>query len=276
MSRRIITIVPLLLVAFFLAGCRPEALATVTGLPSAPASAIPTVPFTPVSAPPTVTPVPPLLPTLTNVPELSQFSFPASIDPAKQYLFYLHGKIIEDQGLYAVSPDFGEYEYETILKKLSEYGFAVISEQRPKNADVVEYAQKLVGQIKALLEAGVPARNITLVGASKGSYIAIYASHILENKAINFVLLGSCAPDEVRGLEENQIFLYGNILSIYDSVDNLAGSCMDLFQFSEDRGISGYNEVVLNVGTGHGILYKPLDEWILPVVDWARKDHFGD
>ena len=38
---------------------------------------------------------------------LSQYFFPTSIDPAKRYLFYLHGKIIEDQGIPAVSPDYG-------------------------------------------------------------------------------------------------------------------------------------------------------------------------
>ena len=50
----------------------------------------------------------------TIAPELSAYAFPVSIDPAKQYLFYFHGKIIEDQGIHAVSPDYGEYEYEAI------------------------------------------------------------------------------------------------------------------------------------------------------------------
>ena len=31
------------------------------------------------------------------------YSFPANIDPDKQYLLYLHGKILEDQGIPAVS-----------------------------------------------------------------------------------------------------------------------------------------------------------------------------
>jgi len=71
-------------------------------------------------------------------------------------------------------------------------------------------------------------------------------------------------------LRQNQIFLYGNVLSIYDSTDNLAGSCQESFSFSEGKGISRYDELVLKVGTGHGILYKPLDEWILPAVKWAN------
>ena len=38
-------------------------------------------------------------------PSLSAYAFPDAIDPAKEYLFYLHGKIIEDQGIPAISPE---------------------------------------------------------------------------------------------------------------------------------------------------------------------------
>jgi hypothetical protein len=214
---------------------------------------------------PTLAP-PPGSPTLA----LSAYAFPDAIDPAKEYLFYLHGKIVEDQGIPAISPEFGAYEYEAILKKLGGYGFVVISEQRPKDADIVEYAKKTAGQVTALLKAGVPAKNITVVGASKGAGIVVQASHMLENKEVNFAILAICHPDNVAGFKQEQIFLYGNVLSIYDSTDELAGSCKDLFAFSEGKGIARYDEIVLNIGTGHGILYKPLDEWIIPVVQWAR------
>ena len=45
---------------------------------------------------------------------------------------------------------------------------------------------------------------------------------------------------------------------------------MELFALSEGNEISGYDEKVLSVGTGHGILYKPLDEWMVPVIEWAK------
>jgi hypothetical protein len=202
---------------------------------------------------------------------LSDYAFPSSIDPAKSYLFYLHGKIIEDQGLPAISPDFGEYEYADILAKLSRYGFVVISEVRPKNTDGLKYASKIAVQVKALLKLGVPAKNITVVGASQGAGVAISVSNLLENNNMNFVLLAICAPDTVQEFIQNQIFLYGNVLSIYDSSDKLAGSCQELFSASEGKGLSNHSEIILHVGTGHGILYKPLDEWIIPAVQWARK-----
>jgi hypothetical protein len=186
-------------------------------------------------------------------------------------MFYLHGIIIEDQGIPAISPDYGEYEYGAILERLRGYGIVIISEQRPKDTDGEAYARKVADQVMTLLSAGVPAKNITVVGASKGAGIAIYVSHFLENEEINFVIMAICHPDEVEYLKQNQIYLHGNVLSIYDSVDEFAGSCQELFSFSEGKGISRYDEVVLNLGTGHGILYKPLDEWIIPTVQWAKK-----
>ena len=217
---------------------------------------------------PTATPVP--LATPTVISELSAYAFPASIDPSKQYLFYLHGKIIEDQGLHAVSPDYGEMEYVPILEKFASYDFVVISEQRPKNADGMKYAERVMGQVTKLLNAGVPAKNITVIGASKGGGIALFISYLLENKEINFVVMGTCDPDTVESWKQNNTSLSGNVLAIYDSVDEFAGSCQEIFALSEGRGLARHDEIVLHVGTGHGILYKPLDEWMVPAVEWAR------
>jgi len=248
----------LFLIASFIAGCGSTQSAT-----STPES---------VAIPPTNSMVPTsTLEHSSPTPNISTYSFPELVDSTKQYLFYLHGKIIEDQGIPAVSPDYGEYEYQAILEKLSSYGFVVISEQRVKNTDDIEYAKRITDQVTTLLNAGVPATNITVVGASKGAGITVYVSYFLGNEAINYVIMAICHPENVEAFKRDQIFLYGNVLSIYDSTDEFAGSCQELFSFSEGKGISQYEEVVLNVGTGHGILYKPLDEWITPVIKWAGK-----
>jgi hypothetical protein len=200
---------------------------------------------------------------------MSDYTFTNSADPTKYYLFYLHGKIIEDQGIPAVDPVHGEYEYQAILEKLSSFGLVVISEQRAKDTDGIEYAKKITGQITTLLEAGIAAKNITVVGASKGAGITFFISNFLGNAEVNYVVMGICAPDEVDYLLQNQIILYGNFLSIYDSVDPYGGSCQELFSFSTGKGIGRYGEILLDVSTGHGILYQPLDEWIMQVVDWT-------
>ncbi len=205
----------------------------------------------------------------TQAKGLADYEFPDRPDPDQRYLFYLHGKIIEDQGLPAISPDFGEYEYEAILEALSSSGYFVISEQRLKDTNAVAYARKISEQISVLLEAGVPPENITVVGASKGAAIAIYVSHFQENEELNYAILAICHPDYIDILLRDKISLKGNVLSIFDSVDEFAGSCQELFSFSEGKGIERYEEIVLDIGTGHGILYQPMEEWILPVIQWV-------
>jgi hypothetical protein len=65
--------------------------------------------------------------------------------------------------------------------------------------------------------------------------------------------------------------LHGNILSIYDACDEFAGSCEEFLSLPENKGIARQEEIVLNVGLGHGILYKPMDEWITPVIQWISE-----
>lgn len=236
--------------------------------PTRPASSIPLT----ATAQPTPGSVQPSPVTSQSAPTnpFSKYAFPASIDPGSQYLFYIHGRIIEEQGIPAISPDFGEYEIGAILDELSQHEFVVISEQRPKNADSMVYARKIATQVRKLLNAGVPAKNITIVGASKGGYIAIMTSDILKNNELNFVIMAICNPETVKDLEFQQVFLYGNVLSIYDSVDEFGGSCEGLLPLPRGQGPGKYDEIVLEIGIGHEFLYKPLKEWIIPVVEWSR------
>lgn len=197
-------------------------------------------------------------------------TLPAKIDKDHRYLFYLHGRIVEDMGPdNAVSPEFGKYEYADIVNTLGDRGFVVISEARDKNTDIKKYAEKVAGQVDTLLKAGVPPAHITIVGASKGGAIAHLASSLIKNRDINLVLLAACGPGYHEGFN---IDLVGNVLSIFDNKDDKgAGTCTDFFVKS--KNINRYKEIDLNNGLGHGILYKPLDEWVEPVIKWASGDH---
>jgi hypothetical protein len=177
-----IKILLMVLLAIVLASCVTLATATSTEtpMPSATFASIP--PTNSVVHSPTSEQPSPVL-------DLSKFAFPKTVDTTKHYLFYIHGRIIEEQGIPAVDPVFGEYEYQSILERLSSYGFVVISEQRVKNTDASEYAKRIQEQVTTLLNAGVPATNVTVVGASKGAYITIYVSHFLENQEIKFVII---------------------------------------------------------------------------------------
>jgi hypothetical protein len=189
---------------------------------------------------------------------------PDKIDTQARYLFYLHGAIVENKGLRPVSERYGVYEYEKILATFKARGFMVISEARPRNTNTGQYVQKVVSQVKDLLQAGVPPGNITVVGASKGGFITLLISTALQNKEVNFVILAGCNNAVLRF----DIDLYGNILSIYDEKDEIAGSCEKIFEKS--TGLNAHKELKLKVGTGHGIVYKPLAEWIEPAVRWAK------
>ena len=85
---------------------------------------------------------------------------------------------------------------------------------------------------------------------------------------MNFILLAACSAEDDAILIQNGISLFGNVLSILDSADQVADSCQDLFTYSSTRGLERYEEIVLEVGTGHGIVYQPLDEWVIPAVEW--------
>ena len=101
---------------------------------------------------------------------------PLKIDRNARYLFYLSGYIVEAGNIRPTSPKFGVYEYEKILETFKQSGFVVISEARKKDPEIEAYALKVTEQVRRLLKAGVPPKQITIVGASQGSWIAMLAS----------------------------------------------------------------------------------------------------
>lgn len=191
---------------------------------------------------------------------------PEKIDAAARYLFCLHGRIVEDKGVRPMSAQHGVYEYEKIVEAFSGAGFVVISEARAKDTDVKQYAEKVVAQVNALLKAGVPPRQVTVVGASKGSMIAMHASTLLGRGDVNFVLIAGCGAQTLKNPELN---LRGRVLSIYDASDEGAGTCEKLL--ARSAGLSKRDEVKLNLKLGHGFIYRPLKEWIEPIVAWAKQ-----
>lgn len=201
-----------------------------------------------------------------NLPALRQTAKISAQNIAgnRKYLFYLHGKIVEDQGAKAVSERYGAYEYDKIIEGLQAEGFNVVSEARPKDTDVEKYAEKVAGQIRQLLAGGVAPENITVVGASKGAFITMLTSTYLKNKNVNFVIIAGCGAD--RGFLK-LVNLHGNILSIYEKSDG-PGNCQAFFD--DATGLNKHKEVMLETGLAHGFIYKPMREWLIPMLDWAH------
>ncbi|MBI2841670.1 MAG: hypothetical protein HYX75_25425 [Acidobacteria bacterium] len=201
---------------------------------------------------------------LANAPGAAQIytDVPSSPDRAARYIFYLHGAIVERMGRQAVHPEYGAYEYDAIVKALAEAGFVVISEIRTGNpVRPADYAAKVAGQVTKLLAAGLPPEHVAVIGHSKGGVIALLAAAI-NNPRINYAVMAGCLRSGPQPGAELLSKVRGRILSIYDESDREAGSCKAIF--------TPAREVVLKVGLGHGVFFKPRKEWLDPVLDWAR------
>lgn len=195
----------------------------------------------------------------------------ASEFAAADTIFYLHGRIVEDEGPRPVHEYFGLYDYPAIVEALGSDGAKVISEVRATDTNAYEYSKLVADQIEALIESGDSPESITVVGFSKGGSIAIFTSHRLDHPGINFVILAACA-DWVRGTPE--LALNGNVLSIYESSDELAGSCKELAARSADLG--SFTERMIETGKEHGAFYLPRAIWVEPLLAWIRRNHAGN
>jgi hypothetical protein len=198
-----------------------------------------------------------------------QTDVPATPDPAKIYLIYLHGRIIEEAGPRPTDARFGQYDYPAVLEALASRGGVVISAQRPAKTDMNRYAGVVVSQIEDLIERGVPAKNIVVVGFSKGGGIAQRVSSFLRRPQVRYVLLATCSGGPIAP----NVRLTGRVLSLYEASDTLAGSCKTLAEQADSP--QSFQEIEISTGKLHGAFYLPLPIWVEPVLDWVHGDGGG-
>jgi len=190
------------------------------------------------------------LPTALSAP-------PENPDPNRRYLFYLHGRIIEDKGRRPTHPRWGVYEYDQVLEALAATGAVVISEQRPPKTRPAAYARRVSAQVRRLLAAGVAPQRVGVVGFSKGGWIAHLISARLK-APIRYVMLAMCP-----GPRQPTRPLHGHVLSIRERSDGLSRSCDAIFSASP-RAIEK-RELLIDIGGGHGAFYRPHDAWLAPL-----------
>ncbi|MEL7120340.1 MAG: hypothetical protein AAFO07_12890 [Bacteroidota bacterium] len=184
-------------------------------------------------------------------------------DLDQNHIFYLHGRIVEEQGKNAVHEEYGAYQYDQIIDSLKQLG-KVHNEVRTTDTDFYEFAEKISGEINELIAAGVPELKITVVGASKGAVMAMYISHINESN-IKYVLLGA----NNDALEQQYDWrLHGYVLGIYDITDEVAGKPYRYWK-SRSYEAQRFQQIKLETGLGHGFLYQPLKEWLEPAEKWV-------
>jgi hypothetical protein len=197
-----------------------------------------------------------------------------SVNTSGVYMFYLHGAIVEQQGKEATSPQYGQFQYDRIIEHFEDRDIIVIEEVRGTTSQA-KYASRIVSQVRQLHMAGVPSKNITVAGFSKGGQIALLVASSLGDTNVNYVIMAGCGRG--RNSFAYQRFLKfkrgarlkGRILSIYASSDLEAGTCKDCFAQSDGTGIA-INELRVKSGKGHGLFFQPRPEWINPVATFVR------
>lgn len=194
------------------------------------------------------------------------YDMPAKIDRSARYIIYVHGRVIENQGVHPQDVRYGVYEYTDILQRMASAGFTVISEARPQETDPEVWANHVAEQIAALKKAGVPSSHITVIGASKGSVITMLVSTHVTDRNINYVLLSNCNDDILKNRKPR---LHGNVLSIYDDKDVFGSTCRKFFAAAKS-GLKRRKEIELHQHIGHALLYTPNPGWVEPALRWAR------
>jgi hypothetical protein len=185
----------------------------------------------------------------------------------KTYLFYLHGRIIEEEGVTPTHPTYGLYDYPSIVAALESRGARVLSEARPSDSDVLEYSRQVVSEIEGLLKDGVEPNRIIVAGFSKGGVITIMVSDLLDHPDIRYVIMAACSNwiDSYP-----QLSLSGRVFSVFEQSDTMAGSCRSLAD--RDDSPASFLELQISTGAAHGAFYLPRPDWLEPVLDWVHGD----
>jgi len=188
--------------------------------------------------------------------------FPQAIDADGVYVFYSHGFIVEGTNPTPKHPRFGTYEFPAIKAALAGGAFNLIAYHRPSGTNAGEFADKLASDVKRLIEAGVRAENITLMGFSRGSMITAMASSNLAMPKLNTIIMAICG-DWIAS--RPNLKLVGRVLSVYETSDRF-GTCKALAE--QSGGITGFTEVAISTGKEHGAFFTPRKEWLEPVMKW--------
>src|SRR5260370_19284406 len=118
----------------------------------------------------------------------------------------------------------------------------------------------------ALLVKKVTQEEIAVIGAAKGSEVAMVVSVYAANDVVRLVLMANCNDDV---LQRFKIDLHGGVLSIYDEGDAFGGTCRAFF--ARATGLSRQKEIVTHLRIGHALLYQPRRAWMDPAIAWAKE-----
>lgn len=180
---------------------------------------------------------------------------PVKADPKAHYVFYSHGSAVYRVGATGA--------YNRMMDSLAANGFTVISEQR-NSADLEDQAiNKITREVKQLLAAGVPGKNIGIAGFSRGSVISYLSAAKIDNPDIRVVLLAGC-NDEMDDRD-----IQGHILSLYDTEDSKGyASCAD--SLANNKHVT-FKEKSYDSGKGHKLFkFHAREDWHSTMIAWLK------
>jgi len=149
---------------------------------------------------------------------------------------------------------------------LSDNQYNLIAYHRPKGTDPFKHAEMLTDDVRKLLENGVDANHITIMGFSRGAFITAITSHNLEATPVNTILLAACG--RIVSSKYANIKANGKLLSIFETTDG-NGTCNKLKNRSNN--LQSFEEISISTGKEHGAFYRPIPEWIIPVKRWIKE-----
>lgn len=207
-----------------------------------------------------------LLPLYANGADLVDSSS-VDIEIKAKYVFYSHGYIVEGKNPKPIHSRWGVYDFPAIKRSLMDSRYQLIAYHRPEGTEPFEFAEKLSEEVRTLIKRGVEPENITFVGFSRGGVISILVSDMLKNENLNYAILAACGPY----INDNEsIKLYGNVLSIRETSDDLVGSCDELA--ARSTKLISFQEISISTGEEHGAFYRPRPEWIDPLREWIERE----
>src|SRR5260370_31948056 len=118
----------------------------------------------------------------------------------------------------------------------------------------------------ALLVKKVTQEEIAVIGAAKGSEVAMVVSVYAANDVVRLVLMANCNDDV---LQRFKIDLHPAVLSIYDEGDAFGGTCRAFF--APATGLSRQKQIGTHLPIGHPLLYQPPPAWMAPPTAQAQE-----
>lgn len=193
---------------------------------------------------------------------------PSAPDKATKYLFYMHGGYPEKHG------GSGEYDYRSITQGFAAMGFHVVGEVR-NQVRPRPYARQIAGQVQRLLDAGVPAANITVAGHSKGGLMTMMASTFIARDDVKYGVMAACGARGSQFYRGYKRFIRnmasdirGRFLVAWDKSDDVAGNCDEALT----AGGAKFRNKIFQTGQGHRLFYRPSDVWMKELAAFAKEN----